>query len=209
MQYHPTVIIPPAQNPVSLAEMKDYLHATGTGQDSVISGLITAATQICEDECGRAFYAQTLEHTLDQFPWENNFYNRGETCRFTLPRATPLQSVTSITWTDNDGAPTTLDPTTYIVDTDSDPGQIALVFGSLWPTSILRSAAGVRIRYVAGYVAGSPLVPFPETIRLAIMRLVHQWYDNREPILSGPGLAMVELPNDVRALLARWRIESF
>lgn len=209
MQYHPTVIVPPEQDPVLLAEMKDYLHVTSTDQDSVLLSLIAAATQKCEDECGRAFYAQTLEFTLDRFPWASDFYNRHETYRFTLPRATPLQSVTSITWTDSDGTPTTLDSTTYIVDTDSDPGQIALVFGSLWPTSILRSAAGVRIRYVAGYVAGSPLVPFPETIRLAIMRLVHQWYDYRAPILEGPGLAMVELPNDVKALLARWRIESF
>lgn len=197
--YRPTVIVPPTQYPVTLAEAKSRLHA-GDLEDDDITGLIAAATATIENRLGCAFFSQTLEFAWDRWP----SYDLGPLWydRLVLPRATPLRSVTSVVYTDQDGVPTTWNTSQYQVDTDSSPGQIVLNRGSAWPTAILQGANGIRVRYIAGYEAQSPEIPFPENIKLAIKYLVYTWYDNRDTLAVGTAQTAVVLPNTVELLLA-------
>lgn len=127
--------------PLTVNEVKTYLRLDGEDLDDLIESLILSAKEWCETFQGRRYGTQTWDLVLDQFP----------ASVIKLPKA-PLQSVTFIRYTEANGTTTTIDPSTYFVDTDSDPGRIA--FYSI-PSVQLQPINGVRIRFVAG----SPKVP--------------------------------------------------
>lgn len=55
------VITKPAAQPVSVSELKDYLHLDCDGQDELLMQLIRTATQFCQQHQHRAYMRQTLE----------------------------------------------------------------------------------------------------------------------------------------------------
>lgn len=163
---------PPQEEPISLDEAKDHIRVIGEDEDLLIQSLITAAREWCEGFQQRAYVAQTRRLTLDRWP-------RGRTIH--LPRP-PLQSVTSIVYTDREGAQYTIETESYIVDTDAEPGRIVLAYGASWPSVALRPAAGVEITYVAGYGDASDV---PQKVKQAMLLLVGHWYEHREAVLTG------------------------
>ena len=52
--------------PVTLAEAKLHLRVDSTDEDTLITALITAATEMCEQKTGRAIMQQTWDVTLDK-----------------------------------------------------------------------------------------------------------------------------------------------
>ena len=98
-----------------------------------------------------------------------------------FPRA-PLQSLTSITYTDDAGATGTVAAANYVVDADSEPGRLALAAGGSWPGITLRAIAGVKLRFVAGY--GDDPEDVPQGYKQAMLLLVGHWYENREAVIS-------------------------
>ena len=172
MRWAHTVMQPPALEPVSLDEAKAHLRVTSADEDAYIASLITAAREWCEGFQQRAYVTQTRKLVLDRFPGG---------CAIYLPRP-PLQSVTSIVYTDSEGAQYTVDADSYIVDTDAEPGRIVLAYGASWPSVTLRPAAGVEITYVAGYGDASDV---PQKVKQAMLLLVGHWYEQREAVLVG------------------------
>lgn len=172
MNWAHTVLQPPQQEPVSLDEAKAHLRVTTTDEDAYIASLTTVAREWCEGFQQRAYITQTHKLTLDRWP-------RG--CAIYLPRP-PLQSVTSIVYTDSEGAQYTIEAESYIVDTDAEPGRIVLAYGASWPSVTLRPAAGVEITYVAGYGDASAV---PQKAKQAILLLVGHFYEHREVVLTG------------------------
>jgi uncharacterized phiE125 gp8 family phage protein len=135
------VITPPAVEPITLAEAKLHCRVDGTDENTLISGLIQAAREHIENILlKRALVTQTLEYVISAFPCGD----------ILLPRP-PLQSVTSIKYTNSAGAETTIAPADYIVNSDCSPGLVTPAYGKYWPSATLRSSGGIRIRYVAGY----------------------------------------------------------
>jgi Phage gp6-like head-tail connector protein len=64
------VEFPAAIDPVPLAQMKNYLRVDDiTDDDTLITGLISAATVACENFCKRSFIAKGFIQTLDSFPY--------------------------------------------------------------------------------------------------------------------------------------------
>lgn len=53
---------------VSLVEAKEHLRVTESTEDTLITAMITAATEVAEQITGRAIMPQTWELTLDAFP---------------------------------------------------------------------------------------------------------------------------------------------
>ena len=49
------------------SEVKTYLHISGTGDDDLIGDLVTRASRIIDDHCGRWFSAQTQTRYFDAF----------------------------------------------------------------------------------------------------------------------------------------------
>lgn len=158
------LITPPASEPVSLAEAKAYLRIDTNDEDALISGLITAAREYCELFQNRAYLTQTWELSFDCFP----------PMPIKLPRP-PLVSVESVKVIDTTGAETTLDPSDYIVDTDSEPGRIAFAYGKCWPSVTLQPVNAVKIRYTAGYDDAKKV---PQSVKQAMLIYIAHRYEN-------------------------------
>lgn len=149
--------------PVSLSEAKLHLRVDGADEDTLVTALITAATEMAEQETGRALMAQTWELTLDAFP-----------DAFELTR-TPVQSVTSVKYYDTNGAQQTLSAGAYALSTanDFESATIAPVVNTTWPTAQDRIDC-VAVRFVAGYST------VPEPVKQWIKLMIGAMYDNRE-----------------------------
>ena len=162
------IVTQPIYEPVTLAEARSHLRVTHTTEDAHINALIQAAREYCEAISRWSLATQTIEAYLDRFPC----------CNFIeLPRP-PLQSVTSVKYTDSAGVETTMTATTdYLVDTDSTVGRIVLPYNKSWPSATLYPVNPIKIRYVAGYSTTNII---PECIKNAMLLLVGQWFTNRE-----------------------------
>jgi len=176
----------PAGEPVSLTLAKNWLRQTDTVDDTLIAGLIQAARMTVEHDTGLSLMPQTVDVTLDGFPWDD----------IVLPVA-PLASVTSITTTDLDGTASVLAASNYQVDTASMPPRIGRTNGGVWPSG-LRYMAPIAIRCVVGYVDAAA-VPTPLMIALQIQ--VQILYDAAR---SGEAAALATLQATYAALIGQY-----
>jgi len=165
-----TLITGPAVEPISLDDAKLHVRQDDTADDALITGLIKAAREYAENFTRRALITQTWELVLDDWPDDDEI-------ELPLP---PLQSVTSVKYTDLDGVEHEFDDDYYIVDTSGVKGRVVLVEDASWPSSEdLQEAAAIHVRFVAGYGAAGSSVP--EMILLGMKMLIGSWYENREP----------------------------
>ena len=159
------LITPPVVEPVTLAIAKQHVRCDFSDDDTLIPVYITAARQMAEKYTRRAFFNQTWQLSLDQFPifacsstlpirsrenWP--FYSSywdGITIR--LPRPTCV-SVISITYIDLTGTTQTLPSDSYYVDTTSEPAR-----GRARPRHLLALYSDVFTGIRADYVCGRKL----------------------------------------------------
>jgi len=177
----------PASEPVSLADIKSHVVAFGSDDDDLLTSYIEAARSSAEVYLNRALITQTLELTLDHFPAVIN-----------LPRC-PVQSVTSITYTDVDGVSQTF--TDFQVDVSgSAMAKIKPAYGYSWP-DIRPEFGSVVVEYVAGYGDADDV---PASIVHAIKLIVGSFYAHRENELVGVSAA--DLPLNAQWLLNPYRL---
>ena len=193
------VIITPIESagaglPVSTAEAKAHMRVSITDDDSLIDGLISAATNDIEKRLRRKLIEETVTYSLDSFP--------GFAETILLPWA-PLQSVTSIAYTDTQGDSQTLSSSYYQVSTSGITGRIAPVYGQTWPATYPQLDA-VVITYVAGY--GDEASDVPQNIRMAVKTLVAHWYENREAVVTG--MVSNDVAKTLDYLLAREKVPT-
>jgi uncharacterized phiE125 gp8 family phage protein len=186
-----SLITAPALEPLTLIETKDHLRYTASDQDALISELIPAARRFAENYCQRALITQTWDFTLDRFP--------GWRVPIELPFA-PLQSVTSITYTDTAGDPIVLDASLYQVDAASEPGRVAPAFGESWPVTRAELNA-VIVRLIAGY--GDSPGDVPAGIRQGQLMLIGHLFERRE---SSAALTISKVPQAHEYLFDPYRI---
>ena len=183
----------PTSEPVTVSEAKSHCRVDITDDDTLIGTLITAARQHVENVLRRALFTQTWDLVLDEWPWASGW--------ITVPLA-PLASVTSVTYYDTAGTLYTLAAASYTVDTVSEPGRIVLNDGYTWPSTSLRPANPIYVRFVAGW---STTGAIPQAIKQAILLLIGHWYENREALATS-GAIPKQLPLAVDALLAPYRV---
>lgn len=157
------LVTAPTTPALSLAEAKAHLRVDSTAEDTLIESLVTAATDMAEQQTRRALMQQTWELTLDAFP-----------TAFELTRV-PVQSIASVKYTDISGVEQTLDPSAYTLDTSDGYGfaYVKPAYGTEWPSA----REGVKVRYVAGYADAAAV---PEPIVQWIKLMVSTMFDNRE-----------------------------
>lgn len=176
----------PTVEPISLADAKAHLRTiTGdTSEDSaIITPLIQAAREYCENITGRALAAQTVKAYPDYWGlWR-------------LPRP-PLISVTSIKYYDEDNTEYTLAAVDYQVDAVD--GQIHILTE---PDVTLRDLNPIVVEYTCGYTTGNAL---PAAVRQAMLLLIGHWYMNRETVVAG-ATTSVEIDLTTRALLRQYK----
>jgi len=139
---------PPAIEPITLRQAKAQCRIDLDDENALLDGYIVAARQAAEARLARGLLTQTWTLTVPSFAE-----------RIWLPMAAPLQSITSITYYDANGAQQTLATTAYTVDTTSRPGSVVRAANQTWPSvQSDRRVAAVAITYVVGWTSAD-LVP--------------------------------------------------
>ena len=207
------LVTPPAIEPVSLDLAKLQLRVDFDDDDALITGYITAARQYAEKVTNRAFFTQTWTLFLDHFPlprfqttlnseqrkdWPY-FGSAWDYYAIKLPKPRCI-AVQSVTYLDMSSTLQTLDPSTFYVDTASEPARLVPKQNLFWPYTQQYLPGSVRITYTAGsYGDGVTVNTCPQTICLAILLLVSHWYEHREDATE---LNLKNIPLGVEALLA-------
>ena len=199
------VTVVPATEPITTAEAKAHLRVDDSTDDTTIDSFVSACRGYLEDMLNRTLVSTTYEWTRDGFPpshrevWNSSSFRGMET--FYVPRS-PLISVTSIQYIDQDGVTQTLASSKYTVDTGSEPGRIYPTIDEFWPDT--RSVNNsVTVTYVAGY---GDLTAVPKKLKQLLMLLLGAWYENRENVITNTRFDT--LPFGVETLIANHRIED-
>jgi uncharacterized phiE125 gp8 family phage protein len=158
------LVTPPAEEPVSLDEMKQHLRVDIMEDDLLIESLITTAREYVEMFTRRQLVTAEWGLTLDEWP----------AC--IRPPRPPLMGVMTLAYTDSAGQPQTLDPARYQVDMSREPGRILPAHGTSWP-AVQPGPGAVQLLYQAGYGAA---VDVPHTFKAAIKLVVGDLYEHRE-----------------------------
>jgi hypothetical protein len=172
------VVTQPAVEPVSLADIWDWLNLIPTTDspqatpfDAKLASMIASAREYCEALTNRAFVRQTVKLTLSRFPrlWCGYYPGYGyvmdhaswpiqhDPRRYRvieLPRP-PLVSIESVNYYDLNNTLQTVDPADYLVSSGNMPATLQPI-NNAWPDTYLREDA-VQITFVCGYEgSGSP-----------------------------------------------------
>lgn len=165
--YTLSVATPATAFPLTLDEVKSYLRVVDAAEDAVVEQCYRAAIEQAQQAQDRTFLTTTYTMKMDTFP---------ESDTILLPTS-PLQSVSSITYTDYSGASQTLATSVYAVDTSREPPRITLKYAQSWPGTY-GQANDVTVTFVAGY-ASAALVPYSS--KLLILQLAGDLFENRQP----------------------------
>lgn len=175
--------------PININQAKLQLRVDTSADDDLINDLIVTARQYVEKYCGITLIAAEATMTFPHF--------------YALDRLTfaPVTEIAEIRYLDTTGVEQILDAATYeLVNADADElrPMVRLAYSKFWPA--LRPVEdAVRVTASVGYAT----VPAP--ITRAMMLLITQWYDYREPIAVDVKGTPAELPNAMMSLLANYR----
>lgn len=192
----------PAQEPITLSEVKAWAKVDSTDDDVLLTTLITAAREAAESYTRRALISQSIRLTLD-LPFTSAMDMLGEGVYdlpvtvlygdmpkvIPLPRA-PVQSITSVTTYDTSNTSTVYSSSNYALITD----RLVLNETATWP-SPLRQYGACEIVYVAGY--GDTGSSVPQGIKTALIMHITAMYDSR---------IICEMPEQCMRLLRPYRI---
>lgn len=173
--------------PITLAQVKNYLKIDNILEDTLIASMITAARVQLETRLGRAFMRQMWSLYLDILP------HNGE---IILP-INPIISIEHLAVIDDEATYNDIASTDYIYDIKADPALVKVV-GQL--PNIGSEYSGIRLQFWAGYGVSATDIPAP--IVQAIMHLVAFWYENRGPIASGE---IHQIPQVVLEMIAPFK----
>ncbi len=192
--------------PVTLTQAKQHLKVDVSEDDAYITSLITAGREFCEEHCGRSFVDQSWQLGYGGWPaphqWSPSYF-RGE---FDLARP-PVRSVTSVKYrAASDGTLTTLDPSYYTFDPDVLPGIVRMNRSLTFPSLSLNYTAPIQIVIVTGPEDASEALAVPERVRLALLQMITQFYENRVPVVQGT--IAQNVPLTALALLERLKIRK-
>ncbi len=183
------LIIGPALEPVSLADMKAHLRIEDEASDDWLGAAITAARIHVETAIRRVLIAQSWRIYRDAWPADG-----------IVPiRVTPLISVDTVTVYDAEGDPLELSGDDYEVDLVSAPARLVPKAGAGTPG---RAVNGIEIDVTAGYGASSVDVPGP--LRQAVLQIVAFWHEHRGALGADAGGGAI--PPGVAALIAPFRM---
>lgn len=189
------LITPPTALAVTLLEAKAHLRETGTAEDSLITAMVTAATETAEQITGRAIMPQTWELVLDAFP-----------ATFELTRV-PAISVASLNYLNESGNLIVLGAAAYALSATDDYGfaYVRPAFGTQWPAT-RATANAVALRFTAGYASAAFV---PESIKAWIKLQVSAMFENREAeAYSSRAVSTTVKMSFVDGLLDRYRVRA-
>lgn len=168
----------PAQEPVSLVQMKAHLRVEDEAEDGLIEALIVAARVHVESLTGKALLAQTWRLVLDFWPED----------RVVKLPVSPMIALSEIRCYDTGGNEHQIDLDEVLPDGRANPARIILP-ARIAGMPVLRERMGIEIDYVAGF--GTEPEEVPADLLQSLKTLVAYWYENRDAVLvSGAGASV-------------------
>lgn len=198
---------------VDYTEIQSFLRLDGTSDQTLVEGLIDAATKRIEDFIGRKLITQVWSVYYDFFPKENKADAWWDGVRDGAPQDLyaqvdhislpfgPCQSVSFFRTYDESDSTYSFDSSLYSVDKISGFPKIALKIGQTWPTTIIRPVNGIHIKATYGYGSASQV---PSNIKEAVKATVANLYEHR-----GESKPEETLPSIAQMLLGpfkRWKV---
>ena len=162
------IVTQPAAEPLTLAEVKEFLRVDHSDDDATLAIFITAARQLCESYTRLALMPTTFEEYFDDFPQYSGDYKD----EIRLSRS-PVSAVTYVKSIDGNETTITADPAEYKIDTISRPARISPDNGWFGTYETINA---VFVRYVAGF-ADAASVPAP--LKHGMMLVIGDMYENR------------------------------
>ena len=162
---------------LTTSEAKNYLKIDTSADDTLISDMVDAATNYCENYLGQKFITQTIAEVFDKIPKPKI----GDLFPTLFLTVHPVQSVTSITYTDTNETEQTWNASLYKVDTYRKAARITPAYGEVFP-DILAEINSLTVTYVAGY--GDASSDVPASIRQAVRLVLSDMYHNRSDFVK-------------------------
>lgn len=170
------IVTPAVLAPAALAELKDWLGITTSGDDAQLTALLRAALETCEAFTGTMPLQQACEELLPV------------TSDWQALSTRPVEAITTVDGLPAEGARFALPVQNYAIELDADGGGRVLVTNP--------GAAGrIAVRFTAGLAPD--WAGLPDGLRHGVLRLAAFQYRERE------GEATSALPP--AAVAALWR----
>jgi uncharacterized phiE125 gp8 family phage protein len=187
-----SVITPATSEPLTTAEVKNFLRVDSSDEDTLIGVLITAARSMAEAYTRRILMTTTIEEFFDGFP---DYRNPKDKDILYLSRG-PIQSITSVKYVDTLGDEQTVSSENYRTDLVSEPARISSDNG--W-TATKDTVNAVVVRYLCGYSSSSDV---PAPIRQAMLLIIGEMYEKRQDSVK-------QLPTAAEYLMNPFRVWTF
>jgi uncharacterized phiE125 gp8 family phage protein len=195
--YRPVLVTAPTIKPITLAEAKAWLDISYPAKDTVVAGLIAAATAHLDG------WAGILGRCLCEQTWRQDFDRFNRCLRIPL---VPVNSIASVKYDDADDVEQTVDPSYYALLTD-DLGPYVKFLDTYSFAAIHDGRPAVRVTYVAGYPTSDGAWTGPDDIKHAMALLIRHWFDNPTAVVVG--VTAQKMPISVDALLAKYERKRF
>lgn len=189
------IVTPPFIYPITRDEAKAQCRVGFVNDDDIFDRLIAGSVFNVEQFLQRKLITQTWKMWLDEWPNEIQILF-GD-----------LQSVAHIKYTDENESQSTVDSSTYLVDTDSVPGRVLLKSNETWPTDTLSPKNPIEIQFVTGY--GDEAGDVPQDIRNALLVTVSDRYTYRESVITNNKMNIEPLPFGIADLLYPYRVPEW
>lgn len=191
--YKPVRTAAPVIYPVTRTEVKAQLDVSHTEKDTMIDGLIAAATSRYDGLTG------ILGICLVEQSWRQDFDDFDCTLRLQLG---PVISITSVKYDDENGDEQTIDPADYALVSDLSGPYVKFLDSYTYPTLATQTEPAVRVTYEAGHANGGTDPNFTSTVPDGIKQMMHMlirhWFDNPSGVTVG--VSAVLTPLSVRSL---------
>ena len=186
-----TIVTSPADEPVTLDELRQYLRLDGNAEDELLGRLLRAARETFEHHTGIAMMKQTWRLHTDCWPQHGVI----RIARY------PVASILSVTFYDEEGTPGSITEHALHLARERRPARVYLAARNR-PQKRVRA---VDVEFVAGFGGGSAGVP--ETMKHAVTALAAQWYEFRHGQGTGQGGATAQVfPPAFERALDAWRM---
>lgn len=156
MWYPAKITTSPESEPVTLAEAKRHVRVDSTDDDDYLTSLISVARNHVEKYCGAYLATQTVEMKAED--WRDMAH---------LP-VYPVQSITTIAYTDTNGDAQTLADTVY----ELRDAAVVLKYGQIWPA--IQAGSLITLTAVVGATSMQPAVKHAIQVRIGDL------YETRE-----------------------------
>lgn len=177
------LVTPPAQEPVTLSELKEFLRYYDSDEDGLILDLGKTARLLFESHTDRQLVTATWKLHLDRFP-------AGDI----QIRKVPVASVSSLTYYDTNGTSQTWDSDEYETDLVSFPAILRTAYGYSYPSTRSGKLNAVTIQFVAGQSVAN----VDRRAKSAILILTKHLFDNRDLVTPQ---SLTETPMAFQALV--------